>query len=343
MRAKHLREVRALLQTPDFLQWHQEYTRIQGLAHEAELDYQSGLERQAEAGLKAEYYSRLGDEALFAAGEAEVASGEASAQAANIENDTFEALSVFELQRGKATEAFESLQRAEKDLEDLRSEGADIRARIEALRESDEEDAATQLEHLDAAWLDLDTRLDSLGREVARAREESASQEREREAMWRSVQDGWVTVTRAQLERSVHAFRSRRLKGKAERWFARAHRARSQWEEVAGNGREEVDGLLNELVQHLGEAESRFGCAALDTFLFWPRASDIRTAVCIPLVDIEGDALNMELRVLEPYLVNRERGVDFVEPVGPDQQDDADPRLDRFFLEGRPGPRESGA
>ena len=53
-------------------------------------------------------------------------------------------------------------------------------------------------------------------------------------------------------------------------------------------------------------------------------------ALCVPLID-DHDNLNVEVRALQPYQIERAKGIEFIEPVPREAEAAEDPRLAAFF------------
>ena len=56
--------------------------------------------------------------------------------------------------------------------------------------------------------------------------------------------------------------------------------------------------------------------------------------LCVPLID-EQSHFNIQIKALKVYQIERDKGLDFIEPVPDEELNDDDPRLNSFFLEGR--------
>src|SRR5690606_35205279 len=64
---------------------------------------------------------------------------------------------------------------------------------------------------------------------------------------------------------------------------------------------------------HLQRGRQMLRCALVREFLYWPRADDNLTVLCVPLVDWPAE-LNVQVRGLQLCQVERSRAVDFIEP-----------------------------
>ena len=91
----------------------------------------------------------------------------------------------------------------------------------------------------------------------------------------------------------------------------------------------------------LAEGRRSFDSTLINEFLYWPHADDVKAALAVPLID-ERNHFNIQVAALQVYRLERSRGLEFFEPVlddgesQSDTQGQDDPRLETFFLEGRP-------
>lgn len=88
------------------------------------------------------------------------------------------------------------------------------------------------------------------------------------------------------------------------------------------------------------DARERFGCAVGDEFLYWRQREDKDGAYCIPLID-DSENYNIDIRRLALYRLQRQRGVEFLEPVLTGTAPAAEGRVEDFLLSGRRGARRS--
>jgi hypothetical protein len=98
---------------------------------------------------------------------------------------------------------------------------------------------------------------------------------------------------------------------------------------------EKVSSSKADMIRHLDHARKTFDCTVVDEFLFWPHVDDVQAALCVPLVD-EQSHFNIQIKALKVYQIERDKGLDFIEPVTEEDLGDEDPRLESFFNEGRP-------
>jgi hypothetical protein len=84
-------------------------------------------------------------------------------------------------------------------------------------------------------------------------------------------------------------------------------------------------------------ARKWFGCLVGEEFLYWPRRENVNEVYCVPIND-HAEGFNIELRAKNIYLISRQRGVEFIEPLPPagEPPEEEDGRIDDFFRSGRP-------
>ena len=101
----------------------------------------------------------------------------------------------------------------------------------------------------------------------------------------------------------------------------------------ARSSRSQADELQEEIRQHRLSAKEICSCLVGEAFLYWPRRENNKEAYCLPLADHK-TGFNIELKAKTLYLINRQRGVEFIEPLPPDSvcSDKEDPRIDEFFV-----------
>lgn len=333
MKAKRIREIRDILESSAFQNWFQRYSDVQTAIRQTQERRQELLADANMVRFRADSTQRRADDKLFQAGEFENRSVEAEAEFAQIENDSFETLSAFEVQRQATTQSWMETSAAEKVLEDERQRSADLRAKLGA-------SSSGELAEGDAETLkSLDKRIEVLAREAQRAREKLEQEAARRDALWENVQAAWSQSFRANMARTEYLYRARRMRREAEQGFAFAEKEKQRadaLEQQADASAEKLVELRQQFQDIVSEAEAQFGCALIEEFLYWARSDDVDAAICVPLIE-DREHLNIQIAPLHLYQADRKQGLDFLEPV-PDEVDsgEEDPRLEAFFREGRP-------
>ena len=327
------RELRELLRSAAFLAWHRRACELQQVVagareHKNELWRQSAL-----VGCKAEQTQCAGDEALFRAAEYDDLAAQAEADLAEVENDAFQALSDYETLRVHASELFMDVSQREGRLEDERCHASEVRARAEAGRKNGTAEGRAEAERLEGRLREIEAGIAKAAREIDELRARLSKREERKTKLSGKEQAAWTEGFRATMARAEHAYRARRFRREAERLFAQAaveRRRVDDFNEEAAREDARSKEALAELEEHRERARTELGCILVEEFLYWPHADDVRSALCVPLID-EPQLFNIQLEALKVYQLERERGLEFVEPLASAAADDDDPRLEAFF------------
>lgn len=334
MQAKWEREVRELLRSEVFRAWLRRYHIVREELKNARLKRNSlDLEAQTLA-LQADATQRLGDERLFAAGEAEDAAARAQAAHADIENSSFEKLSRFELERSRATGSWQEADRLEKLLDDDRQKIEELRDRADKARRAQSAEGNNEADRIESRMRELQEGLARKDKEVAQAREKMNALTHDKERLWEDVQVLWGKAFRAQMERSEWSFQSRRARAEAESLFGQQAAERHQIDQ-AKKERAAITQRIRELEEQYADAKKNaseeFHCALLDEFMFWPQQENVQGAWVVSLFSVTHH-LNIQVHELQLCQCDRQKGLDLIEPV-PDEHEASreDARLEAFF------------
>lgn len=328
--ALRLRDLRELLQGPAFAAWWAEFGRAEAALREARTrrdDLQAQLElTQARAEVAEESAAKT----LSRAGELKDRASGMSAESQDLENRALELVGRFEEQRFEVSELWYRLGGAERVLEERR----------EALAAAGGEAAAG------AAGRRRAGEAARLAKEGERAvRELRGAYEREarrKERLWEQVERSWARSVEIALLVAEGRLQTRRVQAAAERLFqeARDRRARARRLKAdLGAAVREHDGASRMRANLLDEARQRFGCVAGTSFLYWRSRDDERAAFAVALAD-DGEAYSLEVKALGVYLVDRQRGVAFLEPAREGRvatDEEGDRRFEEWFLGPRAG------
>ncbi len=345
MKAKKISELRELLRSEEFAAWYRRYNDLGEHQRNAEQHREDILAQVNMLSFKAEFLQNAGDETLFRAAECEDASARALAEFSGIENDSFDTLSGFEIQRMATTEVLGVLHLHENNLEEHRRIVSDKRAELEAIRKrpaSPERDS--EANRLSDDLSERERRTPALARAVEEARATFERKSVRRDELWVEVEDTWGRSFRANMARTEYAFQSRRVRREAEAMFARAEAERIRLLQLNDEVKvveSRIEQQQKDFSAHLEIGRKDFDCALINEFLYWPRADDVQGAICVPLID-EAAELNIQVTALGLYHMERAKGLDLLEPVPEETDGMDDPRLDSFFLEGRPGTATMG-
>jgi chromosome segregation ATPase len=338
MKALWLREVRAILEREDFLEWWRALVELGRERSQLDERHEELLAQANLTDFRAELTQKHAIDTLYQAGELEDAAALLLAESAEIENKAYEAVANFEAQRIAVSDLYSQMGAVEHNFLSVQAEVEQLKADLEKAGEADRrKDISRQLRRKQESLSDWDRRL----------REASGTYERghsRKMRLWEEVEQMWARSMDINLSVSEKRARSRRARKAAERLFkeAEGHKksaeALSQQAEQAG---ERVGELEQAIEQQRAEARRLFGCIVGEEFLYWPRRESNKEVYCMPIED-HPTGFNIELEARNLYLVGRQRGVEFIEPLphGDAIAEDQDRRIDDFF--GGPAPEGAG-
>ncbi|MBW1871606.1 MAG: hypothetical protein JRJ19_06045, partial [Deltaproteobacteria bacterium] len=158
-------------------------------------------------------------------------------------------------------------------------------------------------------------------------------------SLWEEVEQMWTRSLDINLGVSEKRVKSKRARRESERLFKDGEKHKKKAQALKGEA-EEANAKTEELQRLIDDLRSSarrlFGCLLGEEFLYWPRRENINDVFCVPLND-HAEGFNIELRARNIYLINRQRGVEFIEPLPPDgdTRADVDQRIDKFFFESK--------
>ena len=325
-------DLRELLQGPAFAAWWAELGRVEATLREARArrdDLQAQLELMK---ARAEGAEESAAETLSRAGEVEDGASGMSAQSQELENRALELVGRFEEQRFRVSELWYRLGGAERVLEERR----------EALAAAGGEGTGPRAA-VGRRGAAVAARLVKEGDRAVRHLREAYQREASRkDRLWEQVERSWARSVEIALLVAEGRWQTRRVNLAAERLFQEAKdrrvRAKRLKADLAAALREH-DGATRMRSMLLAEARQRFGCVAGTSFLYWRRRGDERGALAVALAD-DGEAYNVEVKALGMYLVDRQRGVAFLEPAREGRvvtDEEGDRRFKEWFLGPRAG------
>lgn len=332
MKAKRLDELKTLLEGDDFLTWWRSLTEARDELEKCVSRYDAVLLELNMSEFQAELAQKNAIDTVYLSGEQEDESATFFAEASRIENDSMQAVSDFEEQRYRSSDAWIRLGAVEKNLEDTReliaqaqkrgAEGKPDLSRLEPVLQRAERERQSAL-----ATYELELQ--------------------KKEALWDKVEDLWSRSLQASLLHAERLAKAGRVKREAEALFFRAE----QWKQGSDTLRGEADYLaerrdsVEATLTDLGKtAQARFDCVAGDDFLYWGSKENDRTAWCVSLSSDDRN-YNMEVEELGVYRVTSREGVRRLEPLPPDGVDmeEGDRRMESYFLGPRKTTEEGGA
>ncbi len=334
MKSLWLREVQAILGREDFLEWWQSLVDLEQRLFAVGSRHDELLAQVNLMDFRAEFTQKSAIDSLYLAGEYEDTAAQLLAEASEIENKSYEAVANFESQRISVSDLFSRMGAVEHN---FLSAQAEVR-RLRGLEKS--EKSREQREELRRLLKRKEAEQQRLEKEL---REATALYERENSRkmnLWEEVEQMWARSLDINLGVSERRVKSKRARREAERLFREAEQHKRRSKELqaeaneAGQNQKEVQQAIEDLRT---SARKLFGCLVGEEFLYWPRRENVSEVYCIPIKD-HAEGFNIELRAKNIYLISRQRGVEFIEPLPPAEEipEEEDGRIDEFFLRGRP-------
>jgi hypothetical protein len=233
------------------------------------------------------------------------------AETTDLENKSFKGVSDFEEQRYRASEAWYRNGAAEKNLEEARE-----------LKRSPQEIA--EFERL-----------------FKQAAEEYEREDGRKARLWDEVERLWAHSAEVGLLVSEQRSLSARVRKRAESLFGVAEQRKLRAKELKDESEAQaaaLDAARARVSALKDQARERFGCAVGQDFLYFRHRDDQRAAWAVALVQ-DSESFNIEVRPRAIYLVDRQKGVGFLEPARatPLNVAEADQRFEEYFLKGRKG------
>jgi Txe/YoeB family toxin of Txe-Axe toxin-antitoxin module len=335
MKSLWLREVVAILEKNDFQEWWQSLVDLEQRLSAVQSRYEELLAQVNLMEFRAEFTQKSAIDSLYLAGEYEDTAARLLADAAEIENKSYEAVANFESQRIHVSDLFSRMGAVEHRLLSIETE---IRSRKLIKQGADENGEREELERL-------------LRRSEAEAkklrkdqREATALYERENSrkmSLWEEVEHMWTRSLDINLGVSERRVKSKHARRESERLFKEAEQYKHKAQDLRNESEEtkkKTDEIKLSIDNLRSSARKLFGCLVGEEFLYWPRRENNNEVYCVPVND-HAEGFNIELRARNIYLIHRQRGVEFIEPLPPvdETQVDEDRRIDDFFWSGRPG------
>ena len=337
MNALRLSELRDLIQSPAFGTWWSELARAGAALRDATARRDDLVDQAGLLDRRAELAARNAAAALSRVGATEDRAHGMSAKAQALENEALQLVAAYEEQRFKVSELWYRLGGAERILEERKENAGAAAAAPPSRSKAPARSRAAQARSL----------LQQAERAHAALKEEYQAELERKDRLWGEVEATWARSFEISLlvaEGLAEADRVRReagrLFGEAEERHARARRMR----EDAARAADEFAEAERRQAEMLDRARERFGCVAGRSFLYWRQRDGARSAFAVSLAD-DAEGHNIELRALGVYVVDRQRGVAFLEPAREGlvaSPEEGDRRFEEYFLGPRRG-RAAGA
>jgi hypothetical protein len=315
VKPKRLSEVRALISQPEFQQWWAELQAARAEGKTARERYDELLSQATLMEFRAELTQKNAIDTLYRAGEGEDGAASMVFEATELENKSFQAVAEFEEQRFKVSELWYRLGAAEKNADEVR----DLHSKQKSKKTEAELKAAERLQ-------------DSANKEY----EKEASRKNQ---LWERVELIWAKSAEVSLLVAEQRGRSKKIRKEAEALFEHAEAHKQKTADLRRDA--SAANAAVEAAEHKGQAlltraRDKFGCAAGTDFLYFRQRDNQRMAWCVSLID-DPEGYNLEVKPLTVYLVERGRGVSFLEPAKAEtsSNEEGDRRFDDYFLSGR--------
>lgn len=323
MKSRRLRDVLDLVKQPEFQQWWSEVQKERSASELARQQYDELLAEATLMEFRSELSQKNAIDTLYRAGECEDAAASMLCEATELENRSYRAVADFEEQRYKVSELWYRLGASDKRLDEKREAHALVKSKKSEL----------ELRNAESAHRTLS---DDFERGTGR-----------RNRLWEEVERIWTKSAEVNLLVSEQRLRGKRIRKEAEALFAAAEERKRKSLELrarADAASSASEASLEQARAVLEQAREKFGCAVASDFLYFQQKDNPKMAFCVPLVE-DHDNYNVELKPLSVYLVDRQRGISFLEPAASyvPSSDEADRRFEEYFLRGRRGESRSRA
>ena len=333
MKALLTRDLEAILQKKKFIEWWQNLVDLEEKLTEVRLRHEELLAQANLMNFRAEFTQKKAIDMLYLAGEHEDSAAQAMAEAADIENKSYEAVANFESQRIAVSDMFSRMDAKEHEILSLLTEVREVKASFIEAKDSEKK---KELEGV------LKKKEGEMSRKERDFRELSLDYEHEKNrklSLWEEVEQMWSRSLNIILEASEKRIKSRTKHREAETLFKEAERHKINAQALDSEvleAEKEIEHYKKKIEELRILAQTLFGCMVGDAFLYWPVRQDNKKVFCVPIFS-QSEGYNIELQSRHIYLIDRQRGVGFIEPLPPkgEIQEDEDSRIDEFFIRGR--------
>lgn len=292
MDSKRFSEVSALVTSGEFVRWWKELQQARAEREAAKRDWYQLLSQVGAVEAQAEVIQKEAIETLDRADECEHAAAAAHAQAAELENKSFRAVSEFEQQRFRTSETWYRLGGSEKELDELR----------EAYRRAPNRKSESELQAAERSHRHL---TEQYAREMER-----------REKLWREVEEIWAKSAETNLVMAEQRVLGRKVRRTAEGLFAAADEKRKETIGLRGEaerGAHRLEAAEKKIRVTLDSAKEHFGAGVGTDFLYFRVAGNQEGALCVSLI-ADRENYNLELQPLSIYSLDSQVGVAHLEP-----------------------------
>lgn len=334
MKSLWLREVSAILERDDFQKWWRSLVDLEQRLTAVRLRRDEMLAQVNLVEFRAEFTQKRAIDALYLAGEYEDTAARLLADAAEIENKSYEAVANFESQRIRVSDLFSQMGAVEHRLMSAETEMRSRKLTLQAAGENGEREELERMLRRGEAEV---KRLQKEQRDAAAAYERENSRKMN---LWEEVEHMWTRSLDINLGVSERRVKSKHARRESERLFREAEQHKRKalaLKNETDETKKKIEEIKLSIDNLRSSAKKLFGCLVGEEFLYWPRRENVNEVYCVPVND-HAEGFNIELRAKNIYLINRQRGVEFIEPLPPAEEVsvDEDKRIDDFFWSGRP-------
>lgn len=329
MKALWLREVQAILEREDFTSWWRSLVDMEAKRDAVRARHEELLAQVTLVEFRAEFTQKNAIDSLYRAGEYEDTAAQLLAEASEIENKSYEAVANFESQRIAVSDMFSRMGAVEHLYLNSKSEVDQLKKSIQEASSQEQKD---EIEH------QRKKKEADLERHERELREAQAVYERgntRKMSLWEEVEQMWARSLDINLGVSERRVKAKRARQQAENLFREAEKNKKQAEALRSEA-DEASRKNEELGRSIDElrvsARKLFSCLVGEEFLYWPRRENVNEVYCVALQD-HTEGFNLELQALSVYVINRQKGVEFIQPLlpTPDEGERGDERIDAFF------------
>lgn len=336
MRAKQLKEIKSLLQSPEFKEWWSKYNEKQREISRIKAELDTKLAEENHQQFNANLQQKRALDMIEESSQMEALAAQWIAEASDLDNKSYEAVARFESKRVEVSELWFKVGALDHEVETVKAEINTLRERLASAADRQE------VISLRTTLKNKEQMLDSLTKEFTRVSELYEREAAKKKKLWEEVEIIWAKITEYNLKVAEAQVKSKRFKREAERLLRESNNFNKRIAELKAE-QEELYSALEKDKQYIEEllrlAREQFECIAEDEFLYWQQKENSQLIYCVPLIT-DLDNYNIEIRALNIYQVDRTRGITFIEPLVEERKrisDEEDTRIDDFFLKGRSG------
>ncbi len=334
MKAKYLKEVKNLLESPAFKEWWAKYNDKQKEILNLTSEIDNIMAEENNHRFNANLFQKRALDRIEESSQMEALAANLVAEASDLDNKSYEAVARFESKRVEVSELWFKVGALDHEIETIKAEINTLKDRLSAASDRQE------VINLRTNLKNKEQMLDTLSKEFSKISEQYEREASKKKKLWEEVEIIWGVSIEYNLKVAEAQAKSKKFKRDAERllresnYFSRKASEKQTEQELKNSEREKDIQFIQELLRL---AREKFECIAEDEFLYWQQKENSQLIYCVPLItDLEN--YNIEIRALNIYQIDRTKGVNFIEPLVEDRKrlsEAEDSRIDDFFLKDR--------